>query len=155
MIALLIVIFGSLLIVKYNLFEQYITNNQQVKKTQVQINGTTLNVEIADTSSKRQQGLGGRDSLSEDSGMLFVFEDESVRTFWMKGMKIPLDIIWIRNGKVVDITKNVQPASPGLADDQIPLITVSQSVDKVLEVNANFSDKRQISIGQSVQIVEK
>jgi uncharacterized membrane protein (UPF0127 family) len=54
-----------------------------------------VKVEIADTPEKRQVGLMFREKLEKNSGMLFVFEEEQYVNFWMKNMKIPLDIIFI------------------------------------------------------------
>lgn len=53
-----------------------------------------VQVEIADTSEIRQRGLMFRESLPEGHGMLFVFEDELPRGFWMKNTLIPLDVLF-------------------------------------------------------------
>jgi len=54
----------------------------------------TVTVEIADDPEERQQGLMGREMLDPDSGMLFIFDEPQVLTFWMKDTLIPLDIIF-------------------------------------------------------------
>src|SRR4026208_1251957 len=76
-------------------------------KSTVTINGHTLNIEIAQTQIEREKGLSGRDTLPENSGMLFVFDKPDYYAFWMKDMKFPLDFIWIRDQKVVQITEGV------------------------------------------------
>ena len=65
-----------------------------------------IGVQIADTAEKRKNGLSGITSLKENSGMLFVFDTKGASPlFWMKDMLIPLDLIWISNGKIVQIDK--------------------------------------------------
>src|SRR3989338_3158581 len=65
---------------------------------------TKVNVEIADDAKERATGLMFREFLGDDSGMLFVFDDENARNFWMKNTLIPLDIIFISKGfEIVDI----------------------------------------------------
>lgn len=57
--------------------------------------GYVFPLEVADTETKREVGLGGRPTIGEDEGMLFVFEEPQPYSFWMKGMEFPLDIIWL------------------------------------------------------------
>ena len=119
----------------------------------VTIDATKINVQIADTSQERVRGLSGVASLKEDSGMLFVFDTKGVTTqFWMKGMLIPLDIIWIGSGKIVQIDKNVPIPPPDTADNNIKTYSAGAPIDYVLEVNAGFSDKNGINVGDSVDL---
>lgn len=98
------------------------------------IAGTTLTIEIADDALERAQGLSGRDALQPNTGMLFLFEDALIPSFWMKDMNFALDFLWIRDGIVVDVTENV-PAPTG---DDLPTYSPNQPVDTVLEVNAGW-----------------
>lgn len=67
-------------------------------------------VEVANTSALRTRGLSYRESLAENSGMLFVFDKPDFYGFWMLGMKFPIDIIFIdENMKIVDIFRDVKP----------------------------------------------
>lgn len=125
---------------------------QPTDKSQAIIGNTTLNIEIADTPSKRQKGLGGRESLATDSGMLFIFEEPKVYQFWMKGLAFPLDMIWIREGKVVDIIKNALPPEPNTPDENLPLYIPNQPVDMVLEVNSGFVDTHLIQAGDIIKV---
>jgi uncharacterized protein len=115
------------------------------------VKGIRLNIEVAQTPEERKQGLGGRQSLASDSGMLFIFPEEKIHTFWMKGLSFPLDFIWIRSGKVVDITKNAQPPAPGTADQDLPIYVPREPVTRVLEVNAGFVDTFGIKIGDRIE----
>ncbi|MEX0916501.1 MAG: DUF192 domain-containing protein [Candidatus Spechtbacterales bacterium] len=96
--------------------------------------GTTLNVEVADDAIERAQGLSGRASLQPNTGMLFLFGEPVLASFWMKDMNFALDILWIRDGVVVDITQNI-PAPTG---DELPTYQPNEPVDMVLEVNAGW-----------------
>jgi len=79
---------------------------KQIKKTEVTIGGTTVEVEIADTQTARIQGLSGRESLAENSGMLFLWPEADYYSIWMKEMKFPIDIIWINGNQVVDFIES-------------------------------------------------
>lgn len=102
----------------------------------IQINEVILNVEVADTQEKRSKGLGGKLSLASNEGMLFIFPEASKHPFWMKGLTFPLDFVWIREDKVVDLLPDIQPPSPGQTDDSLPIYQSKEDVDKVLEVSA-------------------
>jgi uncharacterized protein len=70
----------------------------------------SFNVELAVTSEEQSRGLMFRDRLQEDAGMLFIFEGDKPRTFWMRNTFIPLDIIFITSGlKVVDVHDFAKP----------------------------------------------
>ena len=114
---------------------------------QIQINGSTLSVEIADTQSKRAKGLGEKTSLASDSGMLFIFPEASRHSFWMKGISFPLDFIWIRGDKVVGILQNVPPPAVGQDDSSLPIYQPGVDVDKVLEVNTGTIQRLNIKVG--------
>lgn len=101
-----------------------------------------IKVEIVDNDESRRIGLSGRDSLGLDEGMLFVFDTEGEHVFWMRGMRFPLDIIWInKNKRVVYIAKNVPPCQ----ESSCPLYKPGVNSLYVLEVNARFTGKYNIT----------
>ena len=101
------------------------------------IRGQTVTLEIARTRAEQSMGLGNRDSLDWGRGMLFVYDDPGFFTFWMKRMRFDIDIVWIREGRIVGIA----PSVPYPRDDPSRPATVRppELVDMVLEVPAGFS----------------
>lgn len=116
------------------------------------INGVTLKAEVANTADKRKQGLGGRQSIASDEGMLFVFPDSGKHPFWMKGLSFALDFVWISGETVVDLTPNVSPPTPGQADSALPIYQSKEDINKVLEVNGGTIQKLNIKIGDMVKV---
>lgn len=128
---------------------------QEEEKIKLTLGGEEFDAFLADTPAERERGLSGRKSLGKNESMLFVFEKEDVRpSFWMKDMQFAIDIIWIDDGKVVQITENAQPAGPGTPDGQIPLFLPKESVDFALEVKAGEAEARGISVGDGVELPE-
>lgn len=118
---------------------------------QLQINGANFKVEVADTQKKRSKGLGGRESLASDEGMLFVFPKPDKHPFWMKGLTFPLDFIWIKGDTVVDLLQNIPPPAPGQTDESLPIYSSKEDVDKVLEVNGGTTQRLNIKVGDRVE----
>lgn len=109
-------------------------------------------IEIADTPTEREKGLGGVTNLEENNGMLFTSEQkDTLPIFWMKGMLIPLDIIWINDGKVVKIDKNIPNPDPNTPESELKRYSPASPVDYVLEVNAGFSDKFGLKVGDTAE----
>lgn len=119
---------------------------------ELQINGVKLTVEIVDTQTKRSKGLGGREALATDAGMLFVFDTTGKHPFWMKGLTFPLDFVWIKGDKVVDLSSNIEPPTPGQQDASLPIYQSKEDVDKVLEVNAGIAQRLNIKVGDTIKI---
>ncbi|MBI2355676.1 MAG: DUF192 domain-containing protein [Candidatus Doudnabacteria bacterium] len=117
----------------------------------VELAGKKLNIELADTQDERAVGLSGREELNENQGMLFVFDEPSRPGFWMKNMKFGIDIIWIRDSHVVDISSNLEP-EPGREDYQLKLYQPTVEIDSVLEVNAGWIKKNHIQIGEVMKL---
>jgi hypothetical protein len=124
---------------------------QDIKKTTAMINGRSFSIEIADTVSKQMQGLSGREKLNENEGMLFIFKDSSIRSFWMKGMNFPIDIIWIREGEIVEFSENLQP-SGSLLNAFKDSVSPSVPVNYVLEVAAGTVERFGIKAGDKISI---
>ncbi len=110
-------------------------------------NQKCIQIETALTESERMNGLMFRETLPETQGMLFVFPESKVYSFWMKNTLIPLDLIWINESKeIIDLTENFQPC----IQDPCPSKSSSKPVKYVLEVNAGFVENNKIKIGEKV-----
>lgn len=107
----------------------------------LRISDRSILVEVADTWYSRIRGLSGRASLDADRGMLFIFPFASSRIFWMFGMRFSLDIIFLRDGVVVDIAPCVQ--FPAIVSSRVP-------ADAVLEINAGMAEAWGWEVNQSM-----
>jgi uncharacterized membrane protein (UPF0127 family) len=124
-------------------------------KREISVGNTKIKVDVADTEEERKQGLSGKTSLGENEGMLFVFEQKDVYpSFWMRGMRIPIDIIWVNDGIVTKIDKNISAPGEGTPDSALQLYHPDAPIDYVLEVNAGFSDKNELKVGDKVDLNE-
>jgi len=106
-----------------------------------------MEVEIADELQEQIKGLMFRQNLDWNNGMLFVYESENRRSFWMKNTFIPLDMIFINNEfRIVDIKENTKPC----LEMPCPTYPSKEPAKYVLEVNAGFAQKNNIKIGDLV-----
>ena len=105
-------------------------------------------MEVAETKLQQERGLMFVKSLPFNSGMLFVYQDEAPRAFYMKNTYIPLDIIWMDKGrKVVFIKKNAQPSNLNAYETILP----PDEAMYVLELNSGSADKIGLSIGDTLR----
>jgi uncharacterized membrane protein (UPF0127 family) len=112
----------------------------------LELGANKITVELARTQLAHYRGLSGRDKLCDDCGMLFVFPEPRKTAFVMRDMKFPLDMIGIREGKVVAIDENVQPEN----DTDLTVYQNKEVVDYVLEVNAGTVRRLVIKVGDKV-----
>ncbi len=113
-------------------------------------NGASFAVEIARTNEEKAKGLMHQESMPAGHGMLFVFDRDAPREFWMKNTLIPLDIIFINSElKVVEIKANVQPCK------ETPCPTYpSEPAKYVLEINSGLAEKMGIKLGSTMSLSE-
>lgn len=108
----------------------------------VSFGGVSLRIEYATTEAAREKGLGGRTSIPNNYGMLFVFPKDAYYGFWMKDTLVPLDIFWLDDkGHVVSIAQDV--ATSTYPDVFYP----SASARYVLETAAGFAEAHTIATG--------
>ena len=102
-------------------------------------------VEVARTADQKRTGLMFRREMAPDHGMLFPYEDESVRTMWMRNTVLPLDMIFIgADGRIVSIAEDTVPFSEEIVSSRVP-------AKAVLELNAGTSDTLGLSVGDVVE----
>jgi uncharacterized membrane protein (UPF0127 family) len=110
----------------------------------VNIGKVKVKAEAVSTPKKLYLGLSYRRELPEGRGMLFLMREVSYQMFCMRGMRFPLDLIWIVDGKVAGITRNVPPTFAGDLPSPKP-------VNYVLEVPGGFADKYGLKAGDRVK----
>ncbi|MBL4644683.1 MAG: DUF192 domain-containing protein [Candidatus Pacebacteria bacterium] len=118
---------------------------QGIYLKKIEVGGTPLRVEVADTKESRINGLSGRSQIPLTQGMLFIFEDSGRYPIWMRNMNFSLDIYWIDGrGVIVDKWENAHPASyPQVYEPRADAYYI-------LEVVAGFSEIYNIEIGDKV-----
>ncbi len=110
---------------------------------------TKIDIEIADDDGKREQGLMYRRQMMLDHGMLFIFEDEDQRSFWMKNTYLPLDILYLDAKRtIVRIHENVATLNEQPIPSDFP-------AKYVVEVNAGFSALYSLKTGDIMTFVRK
>ena len=78
----------------------------------IRIGSHKIDAEVVDTESSLEKGLGGRKCIGSDQGMLFVFKQPGVYSFGMRGMKFPIDMVWLGADRtVVWVERNVSPST--------------------------------------------
>ena len=106
-----------------------------------------VRVEIANSPDEQARGLMGRTALAEGRGMLFVFPDEEVRSFWMRNTLIPLSIAFMDSeGQIVDL-QDMKPL-----DDNPPHYVPAEPTRYALEVNRGFFEERGVEEGDSADL---
>ena len=123
----------------------------------VQLDDKLLQVYIADTDPRRMRGLmfETESFLSDDKGMLFVFDEPGSRSMWMKNMQFHLDIIWFsENGNVVSIKKNVPPCITPVEVMSCKSVGVSADNAKyVLELTSGYVDEYSITEDSQLELI--
>jgi len=118
----------------------------------VTIASNVFKAEIVTSSEDLAKGLSGRSSIADDELMLFLFNSYEERSFWMKGMKFNIDLLWIDGNDIVGYEKNMQAPSDNVADSQLPTYNSDQPVDKVIEMRAGLIDSLGIKVGDKIKI---
>ena len=111
------------------------------------VHDQSLVVEVADTAAKQVLGLMHRENLGDDRGMLFVYENEETRTFWMKNTRLSLDLVFINaQHQVVDLLANVPPCR----QDPCPTYSGAFPAQYVLEIRGGRAAALNLHIGDAV-----
>jgi len=142
-----LILVGLLVIIVFAIILYIKTGTRNSSFISVKIGKKIVNAEIADTFPKQMKGLMGRKDLPENQGMLFVFDSSDIRKFWMLNTSISLDMIWLNTSKkIIYIEKNARPCFLLNCTSYGP----NQAAQYVLEVNANYTTKNNISVGDIV-----
>ena len=118
---------------------------QSLPTVPMKIGDRTFDIEVAKTPQQHEIGLMKRDSMPENHGMIFVFDDEHMLEFWMKDTRIPLDIMYLdASGKVVSVA-TMRPYDLTSISSLVP-------AQYAIELNAGMVAKLGIRAGQVIDI---
>jgi uncharacterized protein len=115
-------------------------------RARVTIGVHVVDAEVADTPARKQRGLSGRAALGASEGMLFPYDEPGVHGFWMPDMRFDIDIVWIRAGRIVDVTANASK------DDPRAVHRPREPADLVLELPAGTAERRGFRVGDAVHV---
>jgi len=103
-----------------------------------------LDIELAESSYEKQTGLMYRKTMQPNQGMLFVYSEESIHSFYMKNTYIPLDLIFFgKDSSVVSFQENAKPLDETSLPSKVP-------AQFILEVNAGKAEEWQLSEGDKM-----
>ena len=120
------------------------------KSPTAKINNYAFKLYIAKTPKDKEIGLSKYKSLAKDTGMLFSFDKPAYYSFCMKQMKFSIDIIYIKDGRIVTIYKNVTP--PKKTTDELLIYKPKEPSNMVLEINTGLSNKYKFKEGDKVNL---
>jgi len=126
------------------------TNGESLKPVStdfVVIKNQKVFLDVADNREKITRGLMGVDNIAENQGMVFLFKKHDYKTFWMKNMKIPLDIVFISNEKIAKIYNEV----PVCEKYPCPLYESKYKIDSVIEFKKGFCEKYNVKVGDKIK----
>ena len=111
--------------------------------TPIRFENVTIAARVAKSAQAKEQGLSGTKSLANETGMLFVYDQEDMWQIWMRDMRYPIDIIWLdKDKKVVYIVHGAKPSSYPKT-----VFTPKKPAQYVLEIPAGAAKRHGIGIG--------
>ena len=123
------------------------------KTAKLKLDTATVTVTVAGSDAARSKGLGGRTSLPDGQGLVFVFDSPTQPMFWMKGVSFPIDIIWVNGNTITEVTANVPPAPAGVPDEQLPKYQPAGPINRAVEVPAGWAAKHNIQPGDPFSVL--
>ncbi|HBE21585.1 MAG TPA: hypothetical protein DEA78_24150 [Cyanobacteria bacterium UBA11159] len=115
---------------------------------EVQIAGERILLEVTRTPQQQQMGLMYRTSLAPDRGMLFSFNPAQMVSFWMKNVKISLDMIFLHDGEVKAIASDV----PGCTANPCPTYSPQVPIDQVIELRGGRAAELGLKVGDRLHV---
>ena len=125
----------------------------------ITLSGRSFTLEIAADNASRGTGLAGRESVAEDGGMLFIFSDPAVRSFWMHGCLVDVDIIFLdQNGRIAALhrMKKEPPRGPDEPEldyqARLPSYWSVFPAEFVIELRAGWLDRLDLRVDQKIEL---
>ncbi|GEM_PF-1280801 len=119
------------------------------QKVEFRLRDKTYIFEVVNSPESLAQGLSGRPEIGSD-GMLFIFTQTGVPSFWMKEMLFDLDLVWLKDFQVQEITPNVP--KPAIGQERLPYYVPSQPVNMVLELSAGKAQELRLEVGDRITV---
>ncbi|MFH1286222.1 MAG: DUF192 domain-containing protein [Candidatus Magasanikbacteria bacterium] len=116
----------------------------------LQVEDVVVEVQVVNTIYQAEKGLGGRKSIGRYDGMFFPFSFPGKHAIVMRDMQFSIDIIWVHQGKIVDIAPNV-PTEPGVPEHGLRRYSPRMDATAVIEFPAGWVDRNGVKIGDSVK----
>lgn len=110
--------------------------------------GRKINLEVARSPQEQATGLMYRDQVPDDRGMLFLFDPARPVGFWMRNVRIPLDMIFLENGQVKAIASAVPPCNT----DPCPTYGPETPIDQVIELRGGRAAELGLKVGDRIDI---
>lgn len=108
----------------------------------------SIELEVAKTPEQQEMGLMYRTILPPNRGMLFSFSPPRRVAFWMKNTLIPLDMVFLKEGKIMAILKDVPPCTTPTC----PVYNPQVMTDSVIELSAGRAQSLNLQIGDKINI---
>jgi uncharacterized membrane protein (UPF0127 family) len=125
--------------------QQSICGQYYRRDKQLFVNNQFLQTEVATSPEQQTKGLAGRSCIRPDQAMLFVFDKPGYYPFWMRGMRFPIDIVWLApNKQVVDVIEDLQPST------YPKTFTNSKPAQYIVELPAGTSRRLSIVSGTTI-----
>ena len=114
----------------------------------IAVGSRVYHIEVAVTPEQAETGLMYRTSLPQGHGMLFPFKPPRPVSFWMKNTKIPLDILFVKDGRLLRAFQDIQPC----LSEPCPTYGMPGLIDMVLELPAGTARQDQLVVGMPVEV---
>lgn len=111
-------------------------------------NGTTIQLEVAQTDEQQAKGLMYRPALPDNRGMLFPLGSPQFIRFWMKNVPVPLDMVFLQNG----VVKYIEASAPPCPSEPCPNYGTNVPIDTVIELRAGRAAELKLRKGDRVKI---
>lgn len=129
--------------------EPEVTSSQTLPiSAEIQIKNQLIKLEVAKTSKEQATGLMYRTFLDDNAGMLFEFKSAQRLNFWMKNCKIPLDMIFLKDG----IVENISVKNPPCTKTPCPNYAPSKPIDRVIELRGGRVAELGVKVGDRIEI---
>ncbi len=129
--------------------------SEEVVEASFESTEISLKLEIADTPEERRKGLMYRRNLESRTGMIFIYDTEEYRSFWMKNTYIPLDVIFLDSNMTVINIEQAEPQPDVTDEDDLKRYRSEEPAQYVVELNQGFADNYSLGPGDRLVLERK